>query len=117
MHSSSTERWLIDIRHNIVLAQSFIEGVSYEAFCESQLVFYGLTRCLEIVSEASRRLPEDLKSRHANIPWAEMAGAGNVYRHDYEDVQHRLVWGTAKTRLPELLATVEWELGIRAGRP
>jgi uncharacterized protein with HEPN domain len=41
-----------------------------------------VTRCLEIISEASRRLPESLKARHPEIPWKQIAGAGNVYRHD-----------------------------------
>jgi uncharacterized protein with HEPN domain len=45
-----------------------------------------VTRCLEIISEASRRLPDGLKARHPAIAWKEMAGAGNIYRHDYEDV-------------------------------
>jgi hypothetical protein len=39
-----------------------------------------------------------------------MAGAGNIYRHDYEDVQQLLVWGTVHSRLPELLTAVEEEL-------
>jgi hypothetical protein len=45
-----------------------------------------VTRCLEIISEASRRLPEAMKARHPSIAWSDMAGAGNVYRHDYDDV-------------------------------
>jgi len=45
-----------------------------------------MRRCLEIISEASRRLPSSLKERHPSIDWKRMAGAGNVYRHDYEDV-------------------------------
>ena len=49
--------------------------------------FYAVTRRLEIISEASRRLPEDLKARHSSILWKEMAGAGNVYRHGYESVE------------------------------
>jgi uncharacterized protein with HEPN domain len=40
----------------------------------------------------------------------EMAGAGNVYRHEYEDVQQRLVWGTLQKRFPALLAAIEQEL-------
>ena len=43
-------------------------------------------RALEIISEASRRLPEDLKARHPSIPWPKVAGIGNVLRHDYEHV-------------------------------
>lgn len=44
-----------------------------------------------------------------------MAGAGNVYRHDYEDVQQRLVWGTVQERFPALLSVVEQELASEIG--
>jgi hypothetical protein len=43
-------------------------------------------RCLEIISEASRRLPEALKDRHPSMPWNEMAGAGNIYRQDAVEI-------------------------------
>lgn len=109
---ASAQRWLLDIRHNIYLARRFTDAQDYERFRNDDLVFYAVTRCLEIISEASRRLPQEMKARHPQIPWADMAGAGNVYRHDYEDVQQRLVWGVVKNRLPELLAVVECELSL-----
>ncbi|HTB03104.1 MAG TPA: HepT-like ribonuclease domain-containing protein [Bradyrhizobium sp.] len=108
--SSGPRKRLLDIRDNIGLARAFIEGVDFDAFRDNQLLFYAVTRALEIISEASRRLPDDLKARHPDIPWVEMAGAGNVYRHDYEDVRQRLVWGTVHNRLPALLAAIEQEL-------
>lgn len=113
--SSDPKRHLLDIRQNVLLARKFVSGMSLEQFCKDQLVFYATVRCLEIISEASRRLPDHFKSRHPNIPWADIAAAGNVYRHDYEDVQHRLVWGTVHNRLSELLEAVESELGKLRG--
>jgi uncharacterized protein with HEPN domain len=107
---SKSSKWLLYIRDNIFLARKFVEGLDYEAFRDNQLVFYAVTRCLEIISEASRCIPEEMKARHPGIPWPEMAAAGNVYRHDYEDVQQRLVWGTVHGRFSELLAVVEIEL-------
>jgi ribonuclease HepT-like protein len=71
---------------------------------------YAVTRCLEIISEASRRLPDELKARHPRISWKQMAAAGNVYRHDYEDVAAQLVWDTVQQALPPLRAVVEEEL-------
>ena len=53
---------------------------------------YAVTRCLKIISEASRRLPEDLKARHPSIQWRAMAAVGNNYRHEYEDMAARGVW-------------------------
>jgi uncharacterized protein with HEPN domain len=108
--ASQSERWLHHIRHNIELAQRFVGGLAYEEFRDNDLVFYAVTRCLEIISEASRRLPREMKERHPHIPWGEMAAAGNIYRHDYEDVDQRLVWGTVHDRLPPMLVVVETEL-------
>jgi uncharacterized protein with HEPN domain len=47
---------------------------------------YAAERCVEIISEASRRIPAHWKAEHPSIPWSDIAGIGNVLRHDYEDV-------------------------------
>jgi uncharacterized protein with HEPN domain len=65
---------------------------------------------LEIISEASRRLPDDMKARYPGIAWKQIAAAGNVYRHDYEDVAAQLVWNTVQQALPPLRAVIEAEL-------
>jgi uncharacterized protein with HEPN domain len=57
-------------------------------------------------------LPEDLKARHPSIPWKEMAGAGNVYRHDYESVEAYDVWITIQDHLPALRAVIDAELAV-----
>jgi uncharacterized protein with HEPN domain len=66
---------------------------------------------IEIISEASCRLPDELKARHPSIAWNEMAGAGNIYRHDYEDVAASYVWVTVQNHLPPLRA------GLKASLP
>lgn len=112
MHSKSANptAYLFDIFENITLAFRFVDGFEYPRFRDDPLVFYAVTRALEIISEASRRLPADMKDRHPQIPWTDVAGAGNVYRHDYEDVRQRAVWNTVRKYLPPLLAMVEQEL-------
>lgn len=71
---------------------------------------YAVTRCLEIISEASRRLPDELKARHPSIAWKDMAAAGNIYRHDYEDVAAEHVWDAVQIDLPPLRVMIEREL-------
>lgn len=70
---------LLDIASNIRLARSFASGMDYEAFCANILVFYAVTRCLEIVSEASRRFGDEIENRHPDIPWRSVAAAGNIW--------------------------------------
>ncbi len=107
--TSAARRWLNDILHNIGLAESFIAGLDYDAFRSDRLRVYGVTRCLEIISEASRPLPDEVKARHPSIEWKEMAAAGNIYRHEYEDVAERRVWSTVKLALPPLRSMAESE--------
>lgn len=91
MPSDPTDRALRDILHHIELATNFVEGLDRDAFKADLRAFYAVTRCLEIISEASRRLSNELKARHPAMAWKQMADAGNVYRHDYEDVAAQLV--------------------------
>lgn len=103
-------RWLNDILYHIDLADNFVFGLAYDSFSDDLSKTYAVTRCLEIISEASRRLPDELKARHPSIPWRAMAGAGNIYRHEYEDVAARRVWQTLKEHLPPLRIAIELEL-------
>ena len=64
MHSESVKLALYDIRDNVLLASEFAEGFTCEGFSELRLHIYAVTRALEIISEASRRLPSDLRDRH-----------------------------------------------------
>jgi uncharacterized protein with HEPN domain len=110
MPSSATSAVLHDIAHHIDLAVSFAAGFDYGSFQADLRTVYAVTRCLEIISEASRRLPNDLKARHPSIAWKDMAGAGNIYRHDYEDVAARHVWDAVQIDLPPLRAVVDDKL-------
>jgi uncharacterized protein with HEPN domain len=108
--SEAVSRWLNDIRHHIETAQSFVEGMSYDTFRDDLRTTYAVIRCLEIISEASRRLPDALKARHPSIAWKNMAGAGNVYRHDCEDVAASFVWVVLRDHLLSLRVAIEREL-------
>jgi len=71
---------------------------------------FAVIRCLEVISEASRRLDSETRARHPELPWAQIAGAGNVYRHDYPTVRPDVIWNTVHQALPPLLAMIDAEL-------
>ena len=101
---------LVDIRDNVELARSFVAGMSYEAFAADRRTVYAVIRALEIISEAVRRLPQEVCDRHEAIPWQDIRGAGNVYRHDYEDVLDARLWATVQGALDPLDHSVRAEL-------
>jgi uncharacterized protein with HEPN domain len=110
MPSKAADAALRDILHHIELAQGWSAGFDRASFANDGRTIYAVTRCLEIISEASRRLSDELKARHPSIAWKEMAGAGNVYRHDYEDVAAQYVWDTVQRALPPPQAAIAQEL-------
>jgi uncharacterized protein with HEPN domain len=110
MPSELSRRRLLDIRHNIYLVIEWVAGFTVDQFAEDTMRVYAVVRALEIISEASRGLDADVKARHPDLPWPSMAGAGNVYRHDYDQVRERIIWRTATIEIPILLAAVESEL-------
>jgi uncharacterized protein with HEPN domain len=63
-------------------------------------------RAVEIVSEASRYVPEPGKARFPGIPWAEIAAIGNKLRHEYQRVDDTILWKIATRSLPQLRPVV-----------
>jgi uncharacterized protein with HEPN domain len=110
MPFSAADTALRDILHHIDLATQFVSGMDNGVFHDDARTVYAVTRCLEIISEASRRLPDELKDRHPSIAWKQIAGAGNVYRHDYEDVATGFIWQTVQRDLPRLRTVITQEL-------
>ncbi|HEU0082638.1 MAG TPA: HepT-like ribonuclease domain-containing protein [Bradyrhizobium sp.] len=113
MPSEKESGALRDMLRHIDLAEQFAHGHSYESLRDDLQALYAVILSLEIISEASRRLSDELKARHAGIPWREMAAAGNFYRHNYEDVTARRVWKTLVEDLPPLRAALDQELKRR----
>ncbi len=100
---------LHDISHNIVLAQIWTGDQTLEQFIENQQAFYAVTRCLEIISEAARKLPKVILDRHPTIVGHAVKASGNVYRHQYDDVLEKDVYHTVRNHLPALAMVVAAE--------
>ena len=60
---------------------------------------YAVVRALEIISEASRRLPAQFLDQHPQIDWMAVATAGNIYRHEYDAVDEAMIWHTIQHSL------------------
>jgi uncharacterized protein with HEPN domain len=72
-------------------------------------------RGLEILSEASRHLGDELKARHPEIPWPKVASIGNILRHDYERIAADVLWNLARNDLPTLEQACRDELAGERG--
>ena len=112
MPSDSSIAALYDIRDCIIYAGQFVQGMSFETFKNDVKTFFAATRALEIISEAARRLPAELRDRHPELPWRAIMGSGNVYRHNYDNVVHQFVWTTIHDDLLPLAKAISEEIRI-----
>jgi uncharacterized protein with HEPN domain len=77
-------------------------GVTFEAFRSSWVLQRALERGVEIISEASRHVPDEAKARCSTIPWPDVRAIGNHLRHGYERVDLDVIWKVATEDLAEL---------------
>jgi uncharacterized protein with HEPN domain len=110
MSSDKSSRALVAIEYHISLIRDFTKDMDFEAFAADVRTQYAVTRCLEIISEASRKLSAEIKARHPDVQWMQIAGAGNVYRHDYEDVKAQAIWKTVSAEINALERAVSTEI-------
>jgi len=116
MAESSPTARLTDIIEAAELIRSEMAGVTLAAFEADRRKRWLVERGIEIISEASRRLPGEMKARHKEIPWPKVAGIGNVLRHDYADVAHDVLWHVVRDNLPPLEKACRDELAAEITR-
>jgi uncharacterized protein with HEPN domain len=91
----------------VAKAQKFLAGMTYEQFAADEKTAFAVVRCLEILGEAARKIPEFIRTRYPQAPWREMTGMRDVLIHDYFGVNLRVVWNTVQKDLPPLKLQIE----------
>jgi uncharacterized protein with HEPN domain len=103
----SNDVLLNHILDSILDIEKYIKGISFDSFLTDTKTQDAIIRKLEIVGEASKNISEDLKNKHSNIPWKQMAGIRDILIHAYFDVSHQIIWETVTKDLPSLKKNIE----------
>lgn len=87
---------------SIELVESYVEGADLTSFSEDQEKQDAVVRRIEIMGEAVKNLPADLRAAHPDVPWTQIAGMTDKVIHDYMGVDYELVWTVATEMLGPL---------------
>ena len=95
------------IRDAIQRALQFTAGLNQDQFTADQRTIYATVRALEIVGEAAKRVPDQIRALDSTIPWRTMAGTRDVMIHRYDEVDLAEVWNIVHGDLEEMLPRLE----------
>ena len=85
--------------------------MNFEVFKTDDKAVYAVIRAFEIIGEAARQIPENVKEENSTIPWREIMGMRNKLTHEYFGVNTKVVWRTVHEDLPVILPLLQKMLG------
>jgi uncharacterized protein with HEPN domain len=106
MAGKTPRLYLEHIQESIALIEGRVAGKTLQDFVADDALRDGIERRIEIISEASRRLPADMKARYPDVPWPAIAAIGNVLRHEYYAIEPDALWRIATQDVGPLAAAV-----------
>ena len=92
--------FLDDIKEAASNIRKYTTDMSYDQFLGDRRTQDAVVRNFEIIGEAVRNLPEDLKARHPDTPWKRISGFRDIMIHGYHRVDYEIVWNMINTTLP-----------------
>lgn len=94
--------YLQDVLTSIDETTAFAGGMSFEAFKQDRKTVNAVIRSLEVLGEAAKRIPDDLRALAPTVPWKRMAGMRDKLIHEYFGVDLSIVWAVVRDELPPL---------------
>lgn len=94
--------YLEDILEATRKIASYTAHLSKAVFLEDEKTFDAVVRNLEVIGEAVKKLPEDLRAQHPTVEWKKIAGLRDILIHEYFGLDSEIVWDIVKNKVPTL---------------
>lgn len=99
--------YINDILQNMLDAIEFIGEMSCEQFVSDKRTVNAVLRSIEVIGEATKNVPDEVRAKYPDVPWKEMAGMRDKVIHFYFGVDKESVWFAVKDRIPSLVPLME----------
>jgi uncharacterized protein with HEPN domain len=94
--------YLKDILEAIRKIKKYTRNLTFEELTKDELVLDGVVRNLEIIGEAVKQIPAEIKNKNPDIEWKKIAGLRDILTHAYFGIDEAIVWDVIKNKIPEL---------------
>ena len=94
--------YLKDILEAIRKIENYTKAIAFDDFVMDELIQDGVVRNLEVIGEAVKNIPEDIKDKKPEVEWKKIAGLRDILIHDYFGIDEDIVWDAVKNKLPGL---------------
>lgn len=100
--SKDPKEYLRHINDECLYLISVSKDLKYEDFLDDETLKRAVVRSLEIIGEATKKIPADVKVKWSTIQWKSMAGMRDRLIHDYIGVNYTIVWDVMKNKIPDM---------------
>jgi len=99
--------YIKDVLDSVNDIESFIRDMSFEDFKRDRKTINAVVRSIEVIGEATKKIPKTLKDKHREVPWKKMSGMRDKLIHEYFGVDVEILWKTANDDIPPLKQLVQ----------